>query len=27
VLPSQLVQPVGGIDWLVDVAAASRLTQ
>ncbi len=27
VLPSQLVQPAGGVDWLVDVAAASRLTQ
>ena len=27
VLPSQLVQPAGGVDWLVDVAAASRLAQ
>ncbi len=27
VLPSQLVQPPVGVDWLVDVAAASRLAQ
>lgn len=27
VLPSQLVQPAGGVDWLVDVAAASRLAE